>query len=81
MLPFNFNDYWAGVAVDDFKIHIELAINLTPPKPSNEISIPLLGSSGLDIPFNVKDCSSRFIIRIALIMKTGRQSLQRQFHL
>jgi hypothetical protein len=58
MLPFNFNDYWAGVAVDDFKIHIELDINLTPSQPSNEISIPLLGSSGLDIPFDADNLFS-----------------------
>lgn len=51
MLPFNFGEYWLGVVFDDFKIHVELDINLTPSQPTNEISIPLLGSSGLDIPF------------------------------
>ncbi len=53
MLPFDFTEYWLGVAFDDFKIHIELDINLTPSLPTNEIIIPLLGSGGLDIPFMV----------------------------
>jgi hypothetical protein len=53
MLPFDFTEYWLGVAFDDFKIHIELDINLTPSQPTNEITIPLLGSNGLDIPFMV----------------------------
>ncbi|KAL1964916.1 hypothetical protein VTN77DRAFT_6269 [Rasamsonia byssochlamydoides] len=51
MLPFDFSKYWLGVAFDDFKIHVELDINLTPSQPENEIVIPLIGSSGLDIPF------------------------------
>jgi hypothetical protein len=53
MLPFDFNEYWLGVAFDSFKVHIELNISLTPSQPSNEITIPLLGDSGLDIPFMV----------------------------
>lgn len=57
MLPFDFTEYWLGVAFDDFKIHIELDINLTPTQPTNEIIIPLLGSNGLDIPFMVSHVS------------------------
>jgi hypothetical protein len=53
MLPFDFGEYWLGVVFDDFKIHVELDVNLTPSQPTNEISIPLLGSNGLDIPFMV----------------------------
>jgi hypothetical protein len=53
MLPFDFSEYWLGVAFDSFKVHIELNISLTPSQPSNEITIPLLGDSGLDIPFMV----------------------------
>jgi hypothetical protein len=55
MLPLDFSEYWLGVVFDDFKIHIEIEINLTPSQPTNEIVIPLLGSSGLDIPFMVND--------------------------
>jgi hypothetical protein len=53
MLPFDFSEYWLGMVVDNFKIHIELNINLTPSQPTNEIDIPLLGQSGLDFPFMV----------------------------
>jgi hypothetical protein len=54
MLPVDFTEYWAGVAVDDFTIHIELDISLTPKGPTNEIKIPLLGNSGLTIQLNVR---------------------------
>ncbi|RDW74829.1 hypothetical protein BP6252_05971 [Coleophoma cylindrospora] len=52
MLPVDFTENWLGIAFDDFHIHIELDVELTPENPTNEIDIHLLGDSGIDIPFS-----------------------------
>ncbi|KAL2073964.1 hypothetical protein VTL71DRAFT_7742 [Oculimacula yallundae] len=52
MLPVDFEKYWLGVAFDDFKLHIELDISLTPTNPTNEVIIHLIGEEGIEIPFN-----------------------------
>ena len=52
-LPFDFTENWVGAVVEDFKVHIELEIALTPTGPTNEITIPLIGANGLDFPERV----------------------------
>ena len=53
-LPFDFDDYWTGVVIEDFNVHIDLAILLTPTGPTNEITIPLLGNNGLSLSLPVR---------------------------
>jgi hypothetical protein len=53
MLPFDFTQYWVGVALNNFQVHVELNISLTPSGPSNEIIIPLLGKDGLEFGLKV----------------------------
>lgn len=54
MLPVDFTEYWLGVAFDNFTVHIELDISLTPTNPTNEVTIHLIGEKGLPLPFNVR---------------------------
>ncbi|KZV84533.1 hypothetical protein EXIGLDRAFT_727022 [Exidia glandulosa HHB12029] len=40
---FDFTDQWLAMVLHDFKVHIELEIDLTPSNDSNELDIHLLG--------------------------------------
>ena len=48
--PFDFSEYWVGVVVERFNVHVELNVSLTPSNPTNEITIALIGADGLHIP-------------------------------
>jgi hypothetical protein len=49
-LPFNFEDYWLGVVIEDFTARFDLSFSVTPTGPSNEVTIPLMGDGlGLDL--------------------------------
>ncbi|CZR56406.1 uncharacterized protein PAC_06294 [Phialocephala subalpina] len=47
MLVADFTEYWLGIAFDDFQLHFELDISLTPTQLSNEVIIHPLGDNGL----------------------------------
>ena len=59
-LPFDFSEYWVGVAIPNFEAHFDLDIVLTPSEPDIEITIPLLGDEGLRLPLEV--CQTLLII-------------------
>ena len=48
-LPFDFSQAWVGVVVENFSVYIDVDIILTPQGPTNEISIPLIGTNGLKL--------------------------------
>ena len=52
-LPFDFNEYWIGAVIEDFAVHLDLELKITPSNLTNEIWIPLIQPNGFSMPLEI----------------------------